>query len=329
MPEGPSIVIAKDALEQFKGKKILDVTGYGKLDKKIVKGKTVKDVKTWGKHLIIVLDKKLAIRIHFMLFGSYRINERAKANPKLSLRFKEGELNFYVSQIVLIQEDLDSVYDWSADIMSKSWSPEKARDKMLAKPNSFVCDILMDQHIFSGVGNIIKNEVMYSAKLHPENLIADVPKAKIHFLTKEVHRYSFDFLKWKKEGTLLKHCNVYKQEYCAVCGGEVTIKDGGKTKRRNYYCEHDQLKYTSDELHSEQIKTLPKKSTLAKAATSKAKPNKAKPNKATTNKSTTSKATPNKATTNKATTNKATTNKASAKKASANNVTTIKATTKK
>lgn len=87
---------------------------------------------------------------------------------------------------------------------------------------------------------------MYSAKLHPENMIADVPKAKIDFLTKEVHRYSFDFLKWKKAGTLLKHCKVYKQEYCAVCGGEVSVKDGGKTKRRNYYCEHDQVKYSTD-----------------------------------------------------------------------------------
>jgi endonuclease-8 len=259
MPEGPSIVIAKDALEQFKGKKILDVTGYGKLDKKLLKGKTVKEIRTWGKHLIIVLGKKLAIRIHFMLFGSYKINERAaKANPKLSLSFGNGELNFYVSQIVLIEADLDSVYDWSADIMSKTWDREKARDKVLAMPNAFVCDVLMDQHIFSGVGNIIKNEVMYSAKLHPENMIADVPKTKINFLAKEVHRYSFDFLKWKKDGTLLKHCKVYKQEYCAVCGGEVTVKDGGKTKRRNYYCEHDQIKYSNDQPSSKPKKVKAK-----------------------------------------------------------------------
>ncbi|HTE24518.1 DNA-formamidopyrimidine glycosylase family protein [Flavitalea sp.] len=329
MPEGPSIVIAKEALEQFKGKKILDVSGYGKLDKKLIKGKTVKEVTTWGKHLIIVLGKKLAIRVHFMLFGSYKINERAaKANPKLSLSFKEGELNFYVSQIVLIQEDLDSVYDWSADIMNKSWDPGKAGDKVLAKPNTFICDVLMDQHIFSGVGNIIKNEVMYSAKLHPENIIADVPKEKINFLTKEVHRYSFDFLKWKRAGTLLKHCNVYKQEYCAVCGGEVTVKDGGKTKRRNYYCEHDQVKYSSDELHSKQHKTSPNKLTPAKGTTVKALTVKATTIKATTNKVAIKKAATNKTTTNNVTTKKAARNKATTKKAISNN-TTNKSTTNK
>jgi endonuclease VIII len=320
MPEGPSIVIAKEALEQFKGKKIIDVSGYGKLDKKLIKGKTVRDVTTWGKHLVIVLDKKLAIRIHFMLFGSYKINDRAvKANPKLSLVFKDGELNFYVSQIVLIQEDLDNVYDWSADIMNKSWDDASASAKMVAKPNMFICDVLMDQHIFSGVGNIIKNEVMYRAKLHPENMIADVPKEKLDFLAKEVHRYAFDFLKWKRAGTLLKHCNVYKQEYCAVCGGEITVKDGGKTKRRNYYCEHDQVKYSHDTLPSKPLKPSPGKVTPNKVTSNKKASNKITPNKVTSNKKASNKKASNKLTPNKVTSNKTASNKITPKTATSNN----------
>ena len=244
MPEGPSIVIAMEALSQFKGKKILKAGGYDKLDKSILKNKTVRDITTWGKHLLIVLDKKLAIRVHFMLFGSYLINDHSKkANPKLSLIFKEGEINFYVSQIVLIQQDLDEVYDWSADIMNKTWSVTKAREKIQDKPARLLCDVLMDQHIFSGVGNIIKNELMFRAKLHPENIMANIPKTKITYLIKDAARFSKDFYRWKKAGSLLKHCGIYKQEYCTNCGGEVTIKDGGKSKRRNYYCEHCQVKY--------------------------------------------------------------------------------------
>ena len=243
MPEGPSIVMAKEALEIFRGKKIADVGGYAKLDKTLLKGKTVRDIRTWGKHLLIVLSKNLTIRVHFMLFGSYRINERAKANPKLSLVFPNGELNFYVSQIHLITEELSKVYDWSADVMSSEWKVATTRERVTADPDRYVCDVLMDQKIFSGVGNIIKNEAMYRAGLHPLSTIGAIPKTKITFLIKDVPKYCNDFYKWKKAGTLLAHCNVYKRAFCNVCGGEVTVKDGGKSKRRNYYCEHCQEKY--------------------------------------------------------------------------------------
>ncbi|RZK25012.1 MAG: endonuclease, partial [Flavobacterium sp.] len=162
MPEGPSIIIAKEAILQFKGKKILKATGYGKLDKKLLVNKTIRDVKTWGKHLLIVLSKELTLRVHFMLFGSYRVNDRSKtANPKLGLEFNDGELNFYVSEIILIKEPLNQVYDWSGDIMNANWDPKAAKGKMEEKPERLLCDVLMDQAIFSGVGNIIKNEVMY------------------------------------------------------------------------------------------------------------------------------------------------------------------------
>jgi endonuclease-8 len=51
----------------------------------------------------------------------------------------------------------------------------KARKKLKAIPKTMICDALLDQQIFSGVGNIIKNEVLYRVKLHPENNISDIP----------------------------------------------------------------------------------------------------------------------------------------------------------
>src|ERR1051326_3484200 len=117
MPEGPSIVILKEAVQQFKGKKVVEVTGNSKLDIQKLKGKKISDFKSWGKHFLICF-KDFTVRIHFMLFGSYRINEQKETTPRLSLRFKSGELNFYTCSVQLIEGDLDEVYDWSADVMS-------------------------------------------------------------------------------------------------------------------------------------------------------------------------------------------------------------------
>ena len=51
MPEGPSIVILKEAVQAFKGKKVTEVSGSTKkFDISKLKGKKITDFKSWGKH---------------------------------------------------------------------------------------------------------------------------------------------------------------------------------------------------------------------------------------------------------------------------------------
>ena len=92
MPEGPSIVILKDAIQPFKGKKILEADGYGKkLDFGRLHGTKITDIKTFGKHLLICF-KDFTIRVHLLMFGSYRINDDKKdKNPKLRLHFTNDQ----------------------------------------------------------------------------------------------------------------------------------------------------------------------------------------------------------------------------------------------
>ncbi len=113
MPEGPSILIVKEQVQQFKGKKIIKVEGNSKLDINRLEGETIADFKSWGKHFLICF-KHFTVRIHFMMFGSYRINEQKDTPPRLQLIFKKGELNFYTCSVKFIDEDIDDVYDWTA-----------------------------------------------------------------------------------------------------------------------------------------------------------------------------------------------------------------------
>lgn len=53
MPEGPSIVILKEAAEQFANHKVIAVTGNAKIDKQIFVNKKVLAIKTYGKHFLI------------------------------------------------------------------------------------------------------------------------------------------------------------------------------------------------------------------------------------------------------------------------------------
>src|ERR1700754_1698245 len=212
MPEGPSIVILKEEVASFTGKKILSATGNTNIDKSIFTNQPV-TFKTWGKHFLICLPK-VTVRIHFLLFGSYSINEERKANPRLYLHFSKGDLYFYACAVKVIEEDLDDVYDWSGDIMNKAWDPKKARKKLKDIPDTLVCDAILDQNIFSGAGNIFKNEVLFRIRVHPASTIGDVPLSKRKELVKQVVKYAFDFLKWKKAGVLKKNWKVHTKKEC-------------------------------------------------------------------------------------------------------------------
>jgi endonuclease-8 len=237
MPEGPSIIILKEQLLQFKGKRVTDANGYAKgLDADMLVGKTLKDIKTWGKQTLLCFPQ-FTVRVHMMLFGSYHINEPVKKNASLHLGFSNGEVNFSISSIKMIEGPLDKQYDWSADIMSKKWDADKALERLKAKPKTMICDALLDQKIFSGSGNIIKNEALFRSRLHPQSIIGEIPDKKLTELIDETVKFSRDFLKWKKGNTLIKHLNAYEKDTCPRNHIPFHKADTGKTKRHSYFCE--------------------------------------------------------------------------------------------
>ncbi len=242
MPEGPSLVILKEEVQSFIGKKILAVSGNSKQDIQRLHNQKIIDFKTWGKHFLICF-KSFSGRIHFLLFGKYLINERRETVPRMRLEFAKGEINFYTVSVQFIDQPLNEVYDWSADVMSDKWDEKSARKKLKAKPDVLVCDALLDQKIFSGVGNIIKNEVLYRIQVQPETKLGDLPAKKLNELIKEARNYSFNFLEWKKEYTLKKHWLAHTKRVCTRDGHPIIKKYLGKTNRRSFYCEYCQVKY--------------------------------------------------------------------------------------
>jgi endonuclease-8 len=242
MPEGPSIVILKELAAPFRGKKVLAVSGNSKENIARAQGQNIAEFKSWGKHFLICF-RGFTIKIHFMLFGSYRINEERDMAPRLSLVFKNGMLNFYACSVKILEGDLDAIYDWSADVMSDSWDARAAKQKLLAQPEMLVCDALLDQNIFAGSGNIIKNEVLFRIKLHPKSRIGALPARKLNDMIREARQYSFDFLKWKKAFVLRKHWLAHTKTICPRCNIPLIKEYMGKHHRRTFYCNNCQRLY--------------------------------------------------------------------------------------
>jgi endonuclease-8 len=162
---------------------------------------------------------------------------------RLRLEFDNGEINFYACSLKYLEGRLDDHYDWSADVLEAAWSPRKARAKLLADPGRMVCDALLDQEIFAGVGNIIKNEVLYRIGVQPASTVGGLPGPKLARMIKEARLYSFDFLEWKKQFVLKKHWLVHTRRTCPQCTSPILKQYLGTTNRRTFFCEHCQVRY--------------------------------------------------------------------------------------
>ncbi|HBN53545.1 MAG TPA: endonuclease [Stenotrophomonas sp.] len=246
MPEGPSIVLLREAAERFRGRTVRQVSGNSREDLARMQGCKVVGVRSWGKHFLLEFAD-FSMRIHLMMFGSWLIDERKPTPPRVSLRFDNGELDFYACSVKFIEQPLDEVYDWRADVMSDRWDPALARRKLKASPDMLVCDALLDQQIFSGVGNIIKNEVLFRIRVHPATRVGDLPPRKLGQLIAQAREYSFDFLAWKRIFELRKHWQVHTRRTCPVCGGPISKVYMGRTNRRTFFCTHCQKNYSAEQ----------------------------------------------------------------------------------
>ncbi len=245
MPEGPSLIILREQAQIFKGKRVLAAEGNSKIDKSRLVGQRIVSLRTWGKHFLIEFPD-FTVRIHLLMFGRYCINERKPDKPiRLGLRFARGqELNFYACSVRYLEGSLDSTYDWSGDVMSDAWSAASARKKLRAMPDTLVCDALLDQNVFAGVGNIIKNEVLFRIRVHPCSKVGALPPAKLRRMVEEARTYSFQFLEWKRQFVLRKHWLVHNKGMCPRCEIKLHRAYLGTTDRRTFFCERCQTRYS-------------------------------------------------------------------------------------
>ncbi len=243
--EGPSIVILSEELQEFLGKKVLKVRGNTKQPKDDLKGRTLERIDTWGKVLFLTFSHKtlpsIVTKTHFMMFGSYRINEpRENRDPRLELTFKNGIVYFYSCSIKFGAEDYQKSLDPRVDVLSPDWDPDHVLMLMKKKQSTYLCDLFLDQSLFAGSGNIVKNEALFNLRRHPMTKLSEISKKDWSLLVHAIHEYCFNFYEWKKEFQLRRHWQVYRKSICPVCGSKIQRKKMGKNERATFICPHCQ-----------------------------------------------------------------------------------------
>jgi endonuclease-8 len=248
--EGPSIHLAAEQLRPFVGRRVRGVDGNSRIGIERFRGKVVREIFAWGKHLVFQFDT-FALRVHFMLWGTFAATVKGKSitgdyrrsgAPRLTLTFANGEITIWSASLKFIEDArARETYAFTTDVLSDSWSPRAALKKVRAHPEEEIADVLLDQSIFAGVGNIIKNEVLFRTRTNPMTRVRDLSPARLSAIVADARAFSFRFLELRRRFALRKNLEVYGRGVCPSCGGRISRHVHGRRNRRSFFCAACQL----------------------------------------------------------------------------------------
>jgi formamidopyrimidine-DNA glycosylase len=136
--------------------------------------------------------------------------------------------------------------------LDDDFTVDKFIERLMRRKNSNIKAVLLDQTIVAGIGNIYADESLWSAKIHPLTLVAEVPKAKLVLLynaVREVLALSIakggstdkNYVDAQgQKGSYLAFANVFRKQGqpCPRCGAPIEkIRVAG---RGTHVCPHCQ-----------------------------------------------------------------------------------------
>ncbi|CAJ1059064.1 endonuclease 8-like 3 isoform X2 [Xyrichtys novacula] len=201
-------------------------------------------VETLGKEFFMYFGSK-ALRVHFGMNGSMRINpvvrkERTGSLPVLELHLTNDIVCFYDSTVeIRLTEDCEQRVKAMEclDVCSPKFSFPRSEEAVRSQRGRMLCDVLLDQAVMPGVGNIIKNEALFDSGLHPAVKVHQLRDEQIHHLVKMTRDFTLLFYKCRKSGSpLYKHYKVYKRPQCGQCSDVITVCRLGDNGRMTYFC---------------------------------------------------------------------------------------------
>ena len=244
--EGPGVRTIADRLAPLAGKRVTAVEGRSRFPLGKIAGKPVERIYPVGK-LLFLRFPECTLRVHFLMWGRYRLNGEIPGKvPKLTITFDDGSnLRFYASAIALLSSDeADRLYDPSLDPMDIAWDVKRAIRLVKGKGMEWICDSLMDQSILSGVGNVLKNEALFAARVHPASPSGCIPDGILRDLLMAVRDFSYTWYWCDREGKRINpFLKIYRKKTCLECGGKVESGRIGSLERISYWCPACQVKF--------------------------------------------------------------------------------------
>lgn len=185
MPEGDTIARAAAVLHGALAGQL--VTGFrtelatvaAVSDAHPVAGRAIERVVAIGKHVVVVFSRGLLLRTHLRMHGSwhlYRPGERwQRSRRRMRLAIDTAPwiavaFDVYDAELVPGADParLAAVAGLGPDLLSPTLDEAGAAARILAEGRRPIGDVLLDQRVLAGLGNVYRSELLFLAGVHPD-----------------------------------------------------------------------------------------------------------------------------------------------------------------
>lgn len=259
MPEGHTIHrAARDQRPMLVGKPLAVSSPQGRFEAgaATLDGLTCTAIEAFGKHLLYCFGPEQALHVHLGLYGRFRTAKTPAEDPRGAVRVRLLSPTHVVDingpntcELLDVAELASLTARIGPDLLRPDANPELAWRK-ISKSRAPIGQLLMDQSVMAGIGNIYRTEILWRQNTHPET-----PGSKLD-------RATFDRL-WTDAVTLLEigvkknaivtvdraaksrskygeRVNIFNKPHCPACGSEIRAFE--MASRRVFACEGCQPK---------------------------------------------------------------------------------------
>ena len=246
MPEGDTIFRTARTLQRALGGRAVTrfITVLPKLarvdDQSKIAGRTIERVHAVGKHLLMDFSGGLTLRTHMRMNGSwhiYRSGERWQ-RPHDDMRIViETDAYVAVGFNIPIAEFTNDTPRLGPDLLGETFDMDEALRRVREHPREEIGNVLLDQRVIAGIGNIWKSESLHAAGVYPFHRIAELDDATIISILTIARKQ----LRASANATSRVRHSVYGAKLCRKCGTRIEYRKQGEDVRGTYWCPKCQM----------------------------------------------------------------------------------------
>src|SRR5438034_5423158 len=196
MPEGDTIFRAAQALDRALAGRLVErfqsvLPALMRVDHdRPIRGRTIESVCARGKHLLMAFSGDLFLHTHMRMNGSwhiYRPGGRWRrpahdmrilvATPDVvAVGFNVPIAEFLSARDLRRHRELGAL---GPDLLDASFDQSEVRRRVRSLPRETIGDVLLNQRVLAGAGNVFKSEILFVAAVDPFTRVDDLADADL------------------------------------------------------------------------------------------------------------------------------------------------------